>query len=565
MEKTLELRICFLLCYDGSCTVSTLSRLYFYPEYQNRKTEPYSIDVATVTWGPVNAELRFSFALLNDSYAAGCGALCIGAVILVPFALKFGRRPVYVFSTAVQCGISVWSAKMQTVADLMLVNVLSCIVGALAEVLVQMTVADVYFVHERGLMNTIYYWFTTVGVTLSPLAGGFITLSQGWRWVWWWMAILFGVGLVAFVLFYEETMFCAERIDGVAVHDKLVPESTRGKEDPAAPLPKASDIIDDRASHSVVVQIDHSIAKRRYWEKLALWSNSPMSLGQLAKHSYQPFLIMFSIPAVFFMALEYGMMTACTTVPVTTLSSVMTLPPYNFGSAQVGLMGIPPFIGTSLATLICGPLSDSIALYLAKRNGGIFEPEMRLWLCLTFTPFVPAGLFMFGIGLNNGSHWLLPAFGLGVTAFGVVPASSAALTYLTDSYTEVCFFLLAFRFDEPRGTDHQPRPLDHCGLDCGSHLYSQPDFYFVCLCPCTVVRPCRIEVVLCDLWFDCAGHSTGELDLYLLGEDVSGQGSREISSLQRTEKWVDASLGDANISGRPIIQGMVASLCKCLS
>jgi hypothetical protein len=44
---------------------------------------------------------------------------------------------------------------------------------------------------------------------------------------------------------------------------------------------------------------------------------------------------------------------------------------------------------------------------------------------------------MFGIGLNNGSHWLLPAFGLGINAFGVVPASSAALTYLTDAYTDV--------------------------------------------------------------------------------------------------------------------------------
>jgi hypothetical protein len=42
--------------------------------------------------------------------------------------------------------------------------------------------------------------------------------------------------------------------------------------------------------------------------------------------------------------------------------------------------------------------------------------------------------------LNNGSHWLLPAFGLGATAFGVVPASSVALTYLTDAYTDVCLF-----------------------------------------------------------------------------------------------------------------------------
>jgi MFS family permease len=384
------------------------------------------IDVATVTWGSVNTELGFSFALLNDSYAAGCAALCIGAVLLVPLALKFGRRPIYVLSTAAQCGISVWSARMQSVADMMLVNILSCFIGALAETLVQVTIADVFFVHERGLMNTLYYWITILGATLAPLAGGYITLSQGWRWVWWWMAILFGVGFIAFVFFYEGTMFYTPAIEGVPVPDKGDIEVIGSKSDQLGSTNSAT-------RH----EIDYSIKEKPYWRKLELWTNSPMSFGKLTKHVYQPFQVIFSIPAGFFMALECGLLNACTTVPVTTLSSVMTLPPYNFGSAQIGLMGLPPFIGTSLATLICGPLSDSIALRLTRRNGGIFEPEMRLWLCLIFLPLIPAGLFMFGIGLNNGSHWLLPAFGLGINAFGVVPASSAALTYLTDTYTDV--------------------------------------------------------------------------------------------------------------------------------
>ncbi|CAG7934285.1 unnamed protein product [Penicillium olsonii] len=393
------------------------------------------IDVATVTWGPLNLELGFSYGLLTDSYAAGCGSLCIGGLFLVPFALKYGRRPIYVFSTAIQCGISVWSAKMQTVTDLMLVNVLSCIVGALAEVLVQMTVADIYFVHQRGLTNTIYFWFMTIGVTLAPLAGGFITQSQGWRWVWWWMAILFGAGLVAFTLLYEETMFNASPINGVPVTEKDQDRIT--KEDIELSALDKLALPAPEVQQSPELPLDTTIPSKKYYQKLALWSNSPVPFSEVAKHTYQPFLILFRIPGVFFMALVYGVMTACTTVPVTTLSSVMTLPPYNFNASQIGLMGVPPFIGTTLGAMVCGPLSDSIALALAKRNNGIFEPEMRLWLAVAFTPLVPAGLFMFGIGLNNGSHWLLPAFGLGVSSVGVVPASSAALTYLTDAYTEI--------------------------------------------------------------------------------------------------------------------------------
>ncbi|KAJ9486590.1 hypothetical protein VN97_g6735 [Penicillium thymicola] len=393
------------------------------------------IDVATVTWEPVKQELGFSYVLLNDSYAAGCASLSIGAIILVPFSLKYGRRPVYILSTAAQCGLCVWLARMQNVADLMLSNILTCIVGALSEVLVQMTVADVYFIHHRGTANTIYYWCINLGATFSPLAGGYIIPSQGWRWVWWWMVILLFAGLVAFTFCYEETMF-SRRIEGIAVPDKVPPEQPLDKMDTEMSLPDADKA---QAAHgeSTAVRIDTSIPKKTYWQKLPLWSTSPMPLSQMARQTYQPLVILFSFPAVTFMALEYGMLNACTTIPVTTYSSVMTLPPYNFNPQQIGLMGMPLFVGTTLGALACGPLSDSLVLYLAKRRQGIYEPEMRLWLALVCTPLVPAGLFMFGIGLNNQSHWWLPALGLGISSFGIVPGSSSALTYLTDAYTDI--------------------------------------------------------------------------------------------------------------------------------
>lgn len=100
-------------------------------------------------------------------------------------------------------------------------------------------------------------------------------------------------------------------------------------------------------------------------------------------------------------------------------------------------MGLPPFIGTALAAVICGPLSDYLIIYLSKRNKGVYEPEMRLWVILMFAPFVPAGLLMFGIGLNNGLPWPILAIGLGLVGFGTTPACSISLTYLTDAYTAV--------------------------------------------------------------------------------------------------------------------------------
>ena len=40
----------------------------------------------------MNRELGFSYSLLNDSYAAGSATLCVGALMFIPVALKFGRR-----------------------------------------------------------------------------------------------------------------------------------------------------------------------------------------------------------------------------------------------------------------------------------------------------------------------------------------------------------------------------------------------------------------------------------------------------------------------------------------
>jgi MFS family permease len=116
------------------------------------------VNATSPTWGPMGTELHFSTATLTNTYAVGCATLAVGAPMLIPFALKYGSRPVYVFSSLAQFLISIWAAKTQTAGDWWGVNALQCWLGALCEVLIQMTIADVFFVHQRGLMNAIYIW-----------------------------------------------------------------------------------------------------------------------------------------------------------------------------------------------------------------------------------------------------------------------------------------------------------------------------------------------------------------------------------------------------------------------
>lgn len=381
----------------------------------------------------MNEQLDFSYDTLNNSYAAGCGALAIGACVLIPFALKYGRRPVYIFSTAVQFGVCIWSAHQQTVADLMMVNIVSCFVGALSEVVVQMTVADVFFVYQRGTMNSLFFWSTRVGASLTPLAAGYITSSQGWRWVWWWIAIFFGLLLVVMAFGYEETKFVMPPINGVSQTQEVASDSVDDSKDSRLAHNKSPI---NTSPNLTTPCIDPTIPRKTYRQRLTLMTSSPGSLHSFFRHCYQPFRILFSIPGVAYMSLVYGGMMVTNNVLVTTLSRYMVKTPYNFSPDQIGLMSLAPFTGSTLGTLICGPLSDWWILFLSKRNKGIYEPEMRLWILAAFAPFVPIGMIMFGVGLSKGWPWPLLIVFYGMCSFGSAPAGTISLTYMTDAYTE---------------------------------------------------------------------------------------------------------------------------------
>ncbi|CAG8886254.1 unnamed protein product [Penicillium egyptiacum] len=417
-----------------------------------------SITVAIPTWAPMHEEIGFSYQVLNNSYALGSGGVAFGAVVLTPFALKFGRRQIYIVSTALQVGICIWEARLQTAADLYLVTFLSCFLGALAEILIQMTVADVFFIHQRGAMNSIFIFCQQIGSAVAPVVAGYITDRLGWRAVWWAMAILLGIGLVVFIFLYEETKFFATVTEGIPPEatgevgikqnlfergeiktelEKKSPQQPLEIQQPLEtqqPLEKTSFI---ENSPLYVVDIDESIPTMTYRQRLFQTAISPGSISKLLLHTYQPFHIMICIPGILYMAIVYGISFAIMTIIGTNMAEFMPSPPYNFSPSAVGLMILPVFIGTAIGMAIVGPTCDRLILYLSRRNDGIYEPEMRLWLLVAFIPWIPAGLMMAGCGFHYSLPWPIIAVGFGAASLGVAPANSIALTYVTDAYTEI--------------------------------------------------------------------------------------------------------------------------------
>lgn len=408
-------------------------------------------DASSPTWGPMGDELNFSTSTLTDTWAIGCATLALGSIFMIPFALKYGLRPLYISSSMATLLVMVWAAKTETAGDWWGVNVLQCWLGSLAEVMVQMTVADLFFIHQRGLMNSIYIWVANTGSNLAPVAAGFVTNSQGWRWVWWYFVIFFGVTVVMFIFGFEETKFnWMEALQGkdpngdqpsaesvvTEYHKEKQMQDKPAQHEPSSEHPEMLPE-ESRPRNLSVVVVDPTMKRKTYWQSLAFTTVSKGSWKTFARHSYQPFLILLSVPGVAYSSCVYAVLLAWSTVMTAALSTYMLDPPYNFSSTGIGLMNLAPFIGTTLGCLIVGPVSDWLIIRLARRKNGIYEPEMRLWAFVPFIPFQVAGAFWFGYALQGGESWVAVAMAFGICNFGSGPISSIALTYITDAYNEV--------------------------------------------------------------------------------------------------------------------------------
>jgi len=92
----------------------------------------------------------------TTSFGTNCAGLAIGCVLFIPFALKIGRRPIYLVSIAGSLATAVWQARIMTAGDLIGSNFLAGVMGSIAETICQMSIADLFFVHQRATANGIY-------------------------------------------------------------------------------------------------------------------------------------------------------------------------------------------------------------------------------------------------------------------------------------------------------------------------------------------------------------------------------------------------------------------------
>jgi MFS family permease len=68
------------------------------------------------------------------------------------------------------------------------------------------SIADVFFLHERGLYNGIWIATLQTGSFLAPIICGPVIQAMGWRWAFWVMCIFSGVFLALIFFCLPETL-----------------------------------------------------------------------------------------------------------------------------------------------------------------------------------------------------------------------------------------------------------------------------------------------------------------------------------------------------------------------
>jgi MFS family permease len=352
-------------------------------------------------WQDITDELGITTENLNYGYATAYGSLTVACVIFIPLSINFGRRPVYLMTSLIMIASAAWMGCMKTTADVLGSNFLSGIAGAVNEALFNMTICDLFFVHQRGTMTGIYLMVVILGTYLAPVAAGYVAASQGWRWVFWYCIIFMGATFLVMLVGLEETKFESNMIFGERARTPAPEKVSNIEKDKSTELQQVPSAI----SSAQEPGLDHSIPKRSYMERHAFLTptrNSATSCWKrFARQTYLPFYILALFPAVMFSALQYAWSESMLSFLAITQATLYPLPPYRFSAIGIGNMNIPPAIGAIIGSMFGGPFSDYLILAIAKRRGGIFEPEYRLWTFLIPGFAMVAGVLMYGLTISE--------------------------------------------------------------------------------------------------------------------------------------------------------------------
>ncbi|KAK0731675.1 major facilitator superfamily domain-containing protein [Lasiosphaeris hirsuta] len=353
----------------------------------------------------------------------------MGNFIWVPIANKYGRRPTYVLSYLIYTGCGIWLCFDHSYNGFLAGRIMMGFGAGAAETIAPITIADVFFLHERGTVMSLYTSFLSVGVAFGVIISGLITIHHEWRVIYEVATPLVGLVLLISFFAFPETAYIRD-------HKQLQSQSDS---DPGSPGPLEK-------SHIATSDVEHhtpsppaaptkpKLTMKTYLEALKIFHGT-LTDESLLKLFVRP-IGLICLPPVLWAALVQSV-TIGFLVAVTSNVDVAFQTAYGFQSWQVGLCFVAAIIGSLTGIPAGGHLGDKVADWFTRRSGGVRDPEMRLPAMIPSLITTPLALILYGVGIEHKLHWMCPTVGLGLINFSIVQGTNVCLVYVIDAYRPV--------------------------------------------------------------------------------------------------------------------------------
>lgn len=398
-------------------------------------------NVSSVWTGPVYdtwvEEFNCTYNQLNVASGLVFVAIAVGCTVLQPLALRYGKRIVYIGCTVLQIIGNVIYSQAHNVETTYIASAIVGFAAAPIYSLVEISSTDIFFQHERAEYISWLVLALQSGCSLGPLAAGFIAESLNWRWCCYIMVIIFSLLLVVQIFTMEDSTFQREELKGsialkVRCHEPLIKNMQNHTSSPNKKKDNHKYHID-----SDVQSIDLSIPKRSYLQRLRLIENEYNSSASIIVLFLKPFYLI-SFPIVVWCGVLQGIQQMWLTLMTCTQSEFYSSAPYYFSSSMVGLSNLGQLVGIIAGMTYGGKFVDWLTIRLAKKNGGIMEPEFRLFSMIFPTIINAAGILTYCLGPAYNAHWFV-SVGIGQSCLGFSMASitSICYTYCSDSYPKL--------------------------------------------------------------------------------------------------------------------------------
>ncbi|KAI0100875.1 major facilitator superfamily domain-containing protein [Nemania sp. FL0031] len=321
----------------------------------------------------------------------------VGPLFLSPLSEIYGRAVVLSSANAFFCVWHIGCALAPSLNALIVFRFLCGVGGAGCMTLGGAVIGDLFQVAERGKALSAWSIGPIVGPTLGPLIGAFIVGSIGWRWDPWIVFIPSTLVTAALAFYLPETC-----------HKVLIDRKVK----------RLSRELDrDDLTNCYDAPGTKRVSQTRL---LMLGLTRPLKMLVLA-----PIIFLMSTNVAF----NYGTMYLMfNTIPPTFEGQ------YGFPTSLTGLVYLALGLGYLIGLWSFSILSDRTVVRLTNKNGGVFEPEMRLNLVIYYACLCPVTFFWYGWTTYYKVHWIAPILSLipfGISILGVYLPTQA---YIIDAY-----------------------------------------------------------------------------------------------------------------------------------